>query len=301
MNNILNTLLRALMRLQALLPLPISQALGSSVGLVGYLCNSRGTLVTRQNLRLCFPDKTDPEIAALTRSSMQHTGMTAFETPAVWLAPKRRTVVWIRTVENEALLDAAMATGKGTIILLPHLGNWELFNVYFATKGRMTALYHPPRQDWLKPLMSEIRGDNLVPTNRRGLMTLYKELEAGHVVTVLPDQVPASGQFAPFFNEPALTDRLVPRMIQKTGAQAVVCIVYRQGNGFNIRFEAPADELYSDNMDTALSGLNRSVEQVIRSHVPQYQWEYKRFRERPEGYKKLYKFAGQPQYYHRQK
>jgi KDO2-lipid IV(A) lauroyltransferase len=90
-------------------------------------------------------------------------------------------------------------------------------------------------------------------------------------------------------------------MIQKTGAQAVVCIVYRQGNGFNIRFEAPAEELYSDNMDTALSGLNRSVEQVIRSHVPQYQWEYKRFRERPEGYKKLYKFAGQPQYYHRQK
>jgi KDO2-lipid IV(A) lauroyltransferase len=284
-----------------MLPLALSQTLGSCVGLMGHIFNTRGTLVTRQNLRLCFPDKTDLEIEALTRLSMQHTAMTAFETPAVWLAPKRRTSAWIQAVENEGLLDAAMAAEQGTIILLPHLGNWELFNVYFPSKGRMTALYHPPRQDWLKPLMSEIRGNNLVPTNRRGLMALYKELEAGHVVTVLPDQVPASGQFAPFFEEPALTDRLVPRMIQKTAARAIVCVVYRQAHGFNIRFEEPEPELYSANMDTALNGLNQSVENAIRDHLPQYQWEYKRFRERPVGFKKLYKFRGQPQYYHLQK
>ncbi len=298
MTGSLNALLRGLMRLQASLPLLLNQFLGSCFGYLGYLIRSRSALVTKQNLRLCFPAKTDAELDQLTVDSMRHTGMTAFETPTVWLAPKHRTRKWIANIENEKLLDDAMASKKGVLILLPHLGNWELFNVYFAEKGRMTALYHPPRQDWLKPLMSQIRGDNLVPTNRQGLTTLYRELEAGHVVTVLPDQVPASGDFAPFFGEPALTDRLVPRMLRKTGAIPLVCIVYRVSGGFNIRFEEPLDQLLAEDMQDALTGLNLSVEQAIRVAVAQYQWEYKRFRKRPVGFKKLYKDQGEPQYYH---
>lgn len=300
----LNPVLRTLMRLQAMLPLGINRFLGKLVGSVGYWIGSRGALVTRQNLRLCFPDKTDAEIQQLTFDSMGHTGMTAFETPSVWLSSRARSSQWIVKVENESLLTDAMKSGTGTLVLLPHLGNWEIFNVYFSVnftdkgKGKMTALYHPPRQDWLKPLMSEIRGDNLVPTNRQGLMTLYKELEAGNVVTVLPDQVPSSGDFSTLFGEPALTDRLVPRLLRKTGATAVVCIVYRTLEGFVVRFETPEPGLSSEDTSEALKALNQSVEQALRDHVPQYQWEYKRFRERPPGFKKLYKFSGGPQYYH---
>ena len=291
-------ILRFLLRLQASLPLGFNRWLGKQLGALNYLFKSRSSQVTELNLSLCFPDKPDSEIKKLAFKSMQNTGMTALETPSVWLSSRERASRWIHSVENEALLDDAMASGKGTLVLLPHLGNWEMFNVYFAYKGRMTALYHPPRQDWLKPLMSEIRGDNLVATNRQGLMTLYKELEAGNVVTVLPDQVPSSGEFAPFFSEPALTDRLVPRLIKKTGARALVCIVYREGSGFNIRFEEPVSGLEDDDMQTALTALNASIERSMRDHVGQYQWEYKRFRERPSGYKKLYKFGDEPQYYH---
>lgn len=294
----MDVLLRTLLRLQAALPLALNRWLGRLLGSLNHRFKSRASQVTELNLRLCFPEKTDAEIQSITFESMQNTGMTALETPSVWLSAKARTSKWIQRIENESLLNEAMAAGKGTLVLLPHLGNWEMFNVYFATKGRMTALYHPPRQDWLKPLMSEIRGDNLVATNRQGLIALYKELEAGNVVTVLPDQVPSSGEFAPFFSEPALTDRLVPRLIRKTGATAVVCIVYRDGPGFNIRFEEPAPGLADEDMQTALTALNRSVELSMRNHLTQYQWEYKRFRERPVGYKKLYKFGNEPQYYH---
>lgn len=298
MTELINIFLRGLLRAQALFPLGLSRWLGRVFGTLGYRFKSRSTEVTALNLRLCFPEMSDAQIQELALKSMQHTGMTAFETPAVWLSSPTRTTPWITSVENEALLDQAMSSGRGTVILLPHLGNWEMFNVYFATKGRMTALYHPPRQDWLKPLMSEIRGDNLVPTDRQGLTTLYKELEAGHVVTVLPDQVPASGEFAPFFSEPALTDRLVPRLMRKTGAQALVCIVYRNEQGFSVRFEQPEPEVNDDDMQVALTALNRSVELSMRDHVEQYQWEYKRFRERPSGFKKLYKFGNSPQYFH---
>ncbi|MFT7090481.1 MAG: KDO2-lipid IV(A) lauroyltransferase [Candidatus Azotimanducaceae bacterium] len=229
---------------------------------------------------------------------MRHTGMTVFETPAVWLSDLSRTSAWIGRVENEQLLDDAMASDHGTVVLLPHLGNWEMFNVYFASKGKMTALYHPPRQDWLKPLMAKVRGDNLVPTNRHGLATLYRELKNGQVVTVLPDQVPATGEFAPFFGQPALTDRLVPRMLGKTGARAIICIVYRESGKFHLRFDEVEPDVYDGDLSKALAALNLSVEKSIRTKLMQYQWEYKRFRERPAGLKKLYKFNGQPELYH---
>lgn len=291
-------LLRLLLRLQALMPLGFSQWLGRGFGSLNYYLGSRSTQVTKQNLQLCLPELSPAEIQTLTHNSMRQTGMTAFETPAVWLGDLSRTSAWIGQIENEELLDDAMASDQGTVVLLPHLGNWEMFNVYFASKGRMTALYQPPRQDWAKPLMAKVRGDNLVPTNRHGLATLYRELKGGQVVTVLPDQVPATGEFAPFFGQPALTDRLVPRMLRKTGARAIICIVYRESGKFHLRFDEVDSDVYAADLTTALAALNLSVEKSIREKLVQYQWEYKRFRERPAGAKKLYKFSGQPDLYH---
>jgi len=280
------------------MPLGFSQWLGRGFGSLNYYLGSRSTQVTKQNLQLCLPELSTAEIQTLTHESMRQTGMTAFETPAVWLSDLSRTSAWIDRVENEQLIDDAMASDKGTVVVLLHLGNWEMFNVYFASKGRMTALYQPPRQDWAKPLMAKVRGDNLVPTNRQGLATLYRELKDGQVVTVLPDQVPATGEFVPFFGQPALTDRLVPRLLRKTGARAIVCIVYRESGKFHLRFDEVDNDVYAADLITALAALNLSVEKSIRTKLVQYQWEYKRFRERPAGAKKLYKFDGKTQYYH---
>ena len=291
-------LLRLVLGLQAMLPLSVNQWLGRQLGMLNNVFGSRAAEVTAANLALCLPDYSAPALKKLARESMRHTGMTALETPAVWLSDPSRKDAWLGEIENEHLLDAAMSSQSGTLVLLPHLGNWEMFNAYFARKGRMTALYQPPRQDWLKPFMETIRGDNLVATNRQGLTTLYKKLSAGGVVTVLPDQVPLTGEYVPFFGQFALTDRLVPRLLAKTGAKALLCVVYRDAGKFNVCFSQPDPEIYSDDLVTALTALNRSIETSVLPHLAQYQWEYKRFRERPAGEKKLYKFKGKQDDYH---
>lgn len=276
----------------------LNQWLGRSFGVLNDILKTRAAQVTRENLGLCLSNWSSEDLDHLTRESMRHTGMTAFETPAVWLSSPARKNQWIGKVENEHLLDAAMSSAQGTLVLLPHLGNWEMFNAYFATKGSMTALYQPPRQQWLKPFMETIRGDNLVATNQQGLKTLFNTLRAGGVVTVLPDQVPATGEYVPFFGQAALTDRLVPRLLAKTGARALMCIVYREQGKFNVRFSEPDAELYDNDVTKALAALNRSIEASVSDYLAQYQWEYKRFRERPAGKKKLYKFNDQPDSYH---
>jgi Kdo2-lipid IVA lauroyltransferase/acyltransferase len=256
---------------------------------------TRSYLVTQANLELCFPDMSEVERGELARVSLKSTGQTLMETPVVWLSKPKTLTTWIERVVNEELLDVATGAGKGVIVLLPHIGNWELFNVYFAGRGKMTALYQPPRQVYLQELIEDIRsrfGNEMVPTNVKGIARLYKVLQAGGVVTILPDQVPANGLFVPFFGVEALTDQLVSRLVQKTGATVVAVSVIRLENG---RFEIvvqPGDEgIYSPEIEASVTAVNKTVEKLVINVPEQYQWEYKRFRKRPKGEKKMYRFG----------
>ena len=277
------------------LPRRLVQFAGRVVGQINYMFRTRSYLVTQANLALCFPGLSELEREELARSSLRSTGQTLMETPAVWLANAKTLNTWIDRVVNEKLLDDAMGAGKGVIVLLPHIGNWELFNVYFSGRGKMTALYQPPRQVYLQDMIEDIRGrfgNEMVPTNTKGIARLYRVLQAGGVVTILPDQVPANGLFAPFFGVEALTDRLVSRLVHKTGATVIAVSVIRLPNGlFEIIVQPGNDGIYSPEIEASVIGVNKTVEQLVANVPEQYQWEYKRFRKRPKGEKKMYRFG----------
>ncbi|HIG42125.1 MAG: lysophospholipid acyltransferase family protein [bacterium] len=301
MERITRKLLEGALHLFASLPLGVSRWIGEVIGKTNHLLGTRAARVTHDNLALCFPALSVKERVSLEKCSLIHTGQTMMEIPAVWLGNFERVQGWILGVENEHLLDEAINQGRGVLVLLPHHGNWEMFNAYFASRGKMTALYQPPRQDLLKPLMQGVRekfGNELVATNVKGLARLYRCLEQGQIVTVLPDQVPASGEFVPFFGHDALTDVLVSRLLKKTGAAAVCCVVIRQNRGFKVRFSRVEEAIYSSQLMESLGALNSSIEGCIADQLEQYQWDYKRFRERPVGMKKLYKFNDEADLFH---
>ena len=60
-----------------------------------------------------------------------------------------------------------------------------------------------------------------------------------------------------------------------------------KNQGYQIIVEAADEQIYSDNIDESAAALNRTVEKSVNKAVEQYQWEYKRFRKRPDG-KKFY-------------
>ena len=282
-----------MLRCLASLPLGLSQWLGRRLGTCLFSFKARAARVTEINLRACGRFSADTKPDHLVKSSLQHMGQTIMETPAIWLGSRRRIDGWINKVEGESLLDEAVAQGNGVVILLPHFGNWELLNVYFARRRPMTALYQPPDKAYLRPIMAAVRknfGNEMVPTNRAGVAQLYRRLREGRVVTVLPDQVPSSGEFVPFFGQPAFTDRLLTRLIQKTGARVVTCVVIREpgGQGFTVRFGIPDVDVYASDSMQSMLGVNKSIEQCVRIDPNQYQWEYKRFRRYPEGSVPLY-------------
>ncbi len=282
----------------ALIPRPASQWIGRRIGQFNYWRNTRSCQVTRTNLSLCFPEMTGDTLERMVRSSLEHTGQTMLETPAAWLSSIANLQTWIAEVENESLLSDPLSRGECVVLLLPHIGNWELANVHCVRYGAQTGLYQPPKQKYLQPMMAKVRGKyghDIVPTNRKGIARLYKVLGEGKLVVVLPDQVPASGLFVPFFGVPALTDQLASRLIRKTGARAVAVAIVRLADGrFSIRFR-PADQaIYDPDLAKSVRAVNSTIENCVLESPEQYQWEYKRFRERPAGETKLYQFGKEP-------
>ena len=285
----------------ALLPRRLLQLMGGLLGALNYFFDTRATKVTRVNLGLCFPEMDTAGREKLVRESLAATGQTLLETPAVWLGPTSVMDSWVVEVHGEACLREGLESGKGVIVLLPHAGNWELFNVCFLRWGRMTALYQPPKKKAFRGLMETIRkrhGNKMVATNRSGLRELYRALKRGEAVVVLPDQVPEAGHYASFFGVAALTDPLVPRLAS-TGARVVAAAMIRRRDGRFALHLAPVSELGSaGGLPAALESVNRQVEWSVALAPAQYQWEYKRFRERPRGEPKAYRFGKPPEHHH---
>lgn len=287
-------LYRFLLTMLAMLPRRALQLMGALFGRLGYLLGTRAAQVTSANLALCFPAMDAADRKRLARRSLAATGKTLFETPAVWLGGTRRMDKWIADVHGEEHLRDAAGSGRGLIVLLPHVGNWELFNVYYRRWGGMTALYQPPRKKAFRQLVESVRkrhGNNMVATDRAGLRALYRALRRGETVVVLPDQVPEQGKYEPFFGVAALTDSLASRLADRTGAKALTAAVIRRRDG---RFDVHVAPVRG-NLAEAPGGVNRQVEWSVALAPEQYQWEYKRFRERPPGELKAYRFGKPPQ------
>lgn len=280
----------SLLKCLALLPLAAAQRLGAALGGLAWRLDTKARRVTDINLDICLPELSDEERRQLCRDSLRHTGMTALEIPLMWEWPVEKCLGLVRAVEGEKLLDEALASDKGLILLAPHLGNWELAGLYFSSRYEMAALYSPPNMPEFEEYMIKVRGrlgSELVRGDRRGLSRLVNILKEGGVAGILPDQSPRgkTNAYAPFFGMDVMTMTLVSKLIQKTGANVLMTWAERLpgGQGFRIVITSAEPGMGDSDPVLATTALNRSVEACVRRAPEQYQWEYKRLRHRPPG------------------
>lgn len=290
LNHIKALLAIILLGLFALLPLRMTQALGGLMGSRFYRGNNKMARITRTNLALCYPEQSEAEREALIRSSLAETGKTILEMGGAWIAPTPLSLKRIRSVQGEEVLQEALKTGKGVILIAPHLGNWELLNLYVSKRYPITVMYKPPKWPLLDRLIRRQRariGSAMAPASRKGVMMVLKALRRGEMVGILPDQEPerSGGLFAPFFGVQALTMKLVSQLALETGAIAVCGYARRlpKGAGYEICFRTADGRIHDRPLEASITALNRSVEACVRDLPEQYQWEYRRFEQRPDG------------------
>lgn len=294
MNRLKGLLILNLVRLLGHAPLSLARAFGLLIARICWYVGDSSANVTKENIEHCFPELSSEARKHLAKRSLFETGKLAGEICYVWHQDPKFLKKMLFNVVGQDLMHAAVLKGKGVIVLAPHLGNWELLGLCVADYGKLMCLYQPPKHEYLEGLLKSCRereGTEIVPTNRRGIVSLLTHLKKGGVTGILPDQSPeeGSGEFVPFFGIDTYTMSLIHGLLQRTQCQVVFGYVLRRREGFELHFQDVEEDIYNEDQYESLAAMNRGIEACVRNCPEQYQWEYKRFKKRKPGQEKMYK------------
>lgn len=279
-------LIRGLLRVVGWLPFGLAGRVGAWGGRLAFLLGGRPVRNVRVNLALCFPEVDATERERMARENLVETGRILIQMINIW---SRGDHDWRAEIDDDGMVETGrklIARGNGMIIALPHLGNWELIAYLVTQIAPTTALYRPPRQAALDPIMRAGRarsGITPVPIDRQGLKEMHAALKRGEIIVILPDQVPkslgAAGVVVPFFGQPAMTMTLIGRLAHRHASPVLFCYALPDAASGRLKarcFEGE-DAIGDASPEVAAAALNRGVERCVRLAPTQYQWTYRRF------------------------
>lgn len=288
-------LIKSLFFIFSALPLRLNHLLGALIGRMYILFPNRQNRVSRINLQLCFPDDDALKRQQLHHQSLIETSKTLTESGPMWHWSKDKLLSLVRKTSGEEAFIRAIKSDRGVILAMPHLGNWELVNLYCSIHQPITTLYRPPNLPQLDDYILKSRqrfGAELVPTNARGIRKLYRALNQGRLIGILPDQDPGieNGEFANFFGIQAYTMTLLSRLAHKYQTRVFFAYAQRldRGSGYHIHFSEADQSIRDEMLQSSVQSLNNAVEMCVRERPEQYQWGYKRFKTRQKKQARFY-------------
>ncbi len=278
----------------AVLSLRTIHILGTAIGLLAWVTNSRIRRISEKNIALCFPELDTHQQNQLVKKVLFETGKNILETGKMWQGDIDSTLSLIQECENQHLIDQALKNKQGVILAIPHYGSWELTGLYMAKHYPMTSMYAPQSNQQIDDLIRTARsrtGANLVPTDNKGIRALSKALKQGELVSILPDQSPKSnGVFAPFFGQQCYTMTLLSKLAKSSNAKVIYTYAKRLDNsqGFKLIFREGKRDLTDLDLQESVAELNLNIENLVRETPQSYQWTYKRFKKQPDDLPSVY-------------
>lgn len=274
-----------LFKVVSLLPLCVLQWIASWIAVLLNRYNSSMKRITQINLQLAYPHLTSQQHQALTKSSLKSQCMTYVESIKIWGMPQKYNVGLIKNIFGEQHLTEALNSEKGTIVVLLHLGNWELVNVWLNQYTAPVIMYKPSKNKGIDRFMLEARQSTrakLVPTDENGVRAIFKHLKQGGLTVILPDHLPkpSGGIYSYFFQQNTLSTTLVSKMAAKTQCNVIglSCIRNADATGFDVYCTELSQDILSTDLQLSVDSLNLAMQDMINQAPEQYIWSYRRFR-----------------------
>jgi KDO2-lipid IV(A) lauroyltransferase len=217
---------RAFVGLLGMLPERAMRAAGAGLGRIAwYLAPGRRRLVQRHLRRILGSDT-----AVEKRSKAMFASYGRYWAEVFWLRPNRIAgLVAKSTVLNEEALHSAIDRGKGLLLILPHMGNWEVAGAVARHLGvpvlsAAENLPNPLITQWFLDVR-RMAGIDIVLTGRgaRATGALIDRLESGKTVALLADRdVTGRGIPVTFFGEETTMPAGPIALAVRTGAPVLV-------------------------------------------------------------------------------
>jgi KDO2-lipid IV(A) lauroyltransferase len=274
------------------LPDAVSRGLGTLIGLTFYAADRGHRRLTVRQLRAAFPTRSLRECRAIARATFAHFGrllVALLRFSTLGEAEMRKRVEF----EGDERMQAALARGKGAILVTGHFGFWEIQGIAHALAlPPMSVLARPLDNPYLHALLERTRcaTGNHVIYRQGAVRRVLRALAANEVVGILIDQhiQQADAVMVDFFNRPAATTSAVATLALRTGAPLVPGFALPLPDGrYRVVYEHPVEPPGADSPDPVRELTQRCtdvLEMYVRRHPQLWLWMHRRWRDPdPEG------------------
>ncbi|MEU4998890.1 phosphatidylinositol mannoside acyltransferase [Streptomyces sp. NPDC021622] len=206
------------------LPEPVAVRLGRTIADAVWKRRGKGVLRLEANYARVVPDASPERLAELSRAGMRsylRYWMESFRLPS-WSRERIKEGFVPKDVHH---LTDGLASGKGVILALPHLGNWDLAGAWVTTKLEtpFTTVAERLKPETLYDRFVAYReglGMEVLPHEGGSAFgTLARRLRDGGLVCLVSDRdLSASGVEVKFFGDTARMPAGPALLAQQTGA-----------------------------------------------------------------------------------
>jgi Kdo2-lipid IVA lauroyltransferase/acyltransferase len=281
-----------LLRLLAMLPYPALLAIGRALGSLLRHLPISFVRTARRNIELCFPELDAPARERLLDEHFKSLGIALMEVPLAWWITPKQLAKLVR-IEGTQHLQAAMARGKGVILLTAHFTSLELAGRTLLAVAPVKFLYRPTKNEVLAYALNRFRtGYGGRPIPKDDIRAFIAALKKNECVWYAPDQSyrKKGAEMVPLFGIPAATNTLTSRLARITGAAVLPYFLQRLpgSQGYLATIHPPLEGFPSECPVSDTARFNRMIEAQVRIAPEQYLWIHRRFKGLTEDYPDYY-------------
>ncbi len=267
-----------------LLPYRLLYLIGRTMGSLSMSFGKKRLHVTKRNLELAFPEKSEQERDIIAEENFKNTGLALIETGIAWFWPEWR---FKRLLIPGDLQEAHQfeADGKGVMVCCTHALNLEIMARAFASfELSGYGIYRPhdnPAYNFIQHWGRTHCGNQLI--DRKDLKKMIRVLRRGNRLWYLPDQDYGRKKsvFVPFFAvEDACTTTGTSILAYTSRCAIVLGSGFRNQEGkYDIQLEPSVHNEYPKKDEKAAAAfMNKQIEKVILKAPEQWMWLHKRFK-----------------------
>jgi KDO2-lipid IV(A) lauroyltransferase len=278
----------------SLLPLRVLHPLFRALAAACHALGIRRRVVT-ENLRAAFgKDLPAPELDRIARECYAEYGRIVSEIVASDRLLRRREKHF------EALglpvLEEAVRSGKGLLILTGHIGNFVVLGNYIRSLGfPMAFVAKRVANEYMNREIEAVyarHGSAIISVrgfknDPQGGIRLYRSLKRGGIVVALVDQdAGPEGYMSTFFGLPTSLPSGPARFAYRSGAAVATGFATREGGRLRVEIQPPVDYSSAGSPEAAeqiiLDEFSRRLERKVRTAPEQYFWFHKKWKSLPE-------------------
>lgn len=280
-------ILRLLMAPINALPIKWAYRFGDGIGDLVYERAHKRRAIAHRNIHLSFPEKSEAEVARLARACFRNGSTISIEGARLnKLAPHIEK--WI-DIEGEEVVWHALEKKRGVILLVSHLGNWEIMANRAAAAGfPIHALARPLKNTYIYAHVKRVRGSRgLKSIDKSGAVrSTLKLLRKNQVVAMLVDQRETErGIEVDFFNRKVLVGTFAAFLAIKYKPELVFARFLRSRQDraqWHMRFTPFDPEPLSGDYDRDVRRITQTImstfESWIRDYPEGWYWMHERWR-----------------------